>query len=278
MFGGGVWRAGVRYCGGGVRIQVERFDDQRAFGVSHQEGLVLVIVNVLGDDAFGGETFVTNFTKMALVRVVCLAAAAPRAWHLTASIAGEQGQRVLAVLAHDVRVEFGFVDKRLPTFGALERRFLRGRRDRGGRGKMVGDRSRRRWRRRRGRSRRRGLVRVGSHVRVKIGKLSERLVARANVTLVGPFARVTSPMLPEMRELSETFLAKLATVRLFARVYPAVLIEMHLLAKGLEALRTLVGLLATAPTATVSGATVVSSFLVRTARFVSGATVISGRR
>lgn len=88
------------------------------------------------------------------------------------------------------------------------------------------------------------LAAVGAHVRVQVGQLSERFVARAYVTLVGPFARVTSPMLPQMRELRKSFLAELATIRFLAAMDAHVLIEVHFLLESFKALIAFVWLVA----------------------------------
>ena len=46
---------------------------------------------------------------------------------------------------------------------------------------------------------------MGSQVRLQIRKLSKRLITIVELTLVGPIARVSSSMLPQMTQLSEPF-------------------------------------------------------------------------
>lgn len=65
---------------------------------------------------------------------------------------------------------------------------------------------------------------VSSNVRLQVGELGERLVARTNVTFIGSLARVASRVLPQMRELGEPLLAEFAPVRSFARMNPHMLV------------------------------------------------------
>jgi len=88
------------------------------------------------------------------------------------------------------------------------------------------------------------MARVSAHMRLQVGQLSKRLLAAGHFALVRPLARVSPPVLPQVRQLREPLITVLAPVRLLARVNAAMLIEMHLLTKVLEAVRALVRSLA----------------------------------
>ena len=210
-----IWTLFVCIC----RV-VYGLDDQRAVHVAYEQRLVLLMrVNVFGDDALGGEPLVAQLAVVAFVLGVVVAPAAFIGHVRGQLLLGEEVFHTFATFivgGRGDRARTGSVGVVLCCGGGRGGR-VRGRG--GARRRCVG----------RGEQRGRGrLIAVCFDVRLQVGELRERLVACANVAFVGPLARVPPPVLPQVRQLCEPFLAVVAAVRPLARMYAAVLIQMDL--------------------------------------------------